>query len=141
MEQELAKRRLFIKEMARSAWTDYLSHAWGQDALEPVTGTTYQQWLGPNGGFSLIQSLSTLWMLDMPEEFDRGRDWISENFNFSLINRDVNVFLAVSELMGSLLSCYALSGDSIFLDKAKEIGVALKPAYMTSSCMFPKFKK
>lgn len=80
MAEELARRRLFIKEMTRNAWSAYVYYAWGQDALEPETLSGYTGWLGPNGGLTLLQSMSTLWTMDFPEEFARGRQWIEEQF-------------------------------------------------------------
>lgn len=80
---ELAHRRLFIKEMTRNAWSAYVNFAWGQDALQTETLSAYSGWLGPNGGLTLLQAMSTLWTMDYTEEFDRGRGWIREHFNFS----------------------------------------------------------
>ncbi|KAI2811608.1 hypothetical protein BLOT_002786 [Blomia tropicalis] len=128
---EMDQRRLFIREMVRDAWSGYVRFAWQQDALEPVTRSAYQQWLGIDGGLSLIQGMTTLLLMDMPEEFARGRQWIAEEFNFTNINHNVNVFLAVTELIGSLLSCFALTNDGMFVHKAREIADALEPTYQT----------
>lgn len=81
--KELARRRLFIKEMTRNAWSAYVKWAFGEDALETETLSAYSGWLGPNGGLTLLQSMSTLWTMDFTEEFDRGRSWIKGHFNFT----------------------------------------------------------
>jgi len=133
---EVQRRRLFVQEMIRDAWSGYVQYAWGEDALEPVSRTAYKKWFGAQGGLTLIQAMSTLWLVGMPEEFDRGRQWIVDNFNFTALDREVNVFVSVTELMGSMLGCYALTRDELFLRKAIDIANALEPAYSTPKVKF-----
>jgi len=66
------------------------------------------------------------------KEYKRARDWVV-NFRFSSINRPVNVFIVVTEVIGSLLSSYALTGDKTLLSRAHHIARALAPAYYTPS--------
>jgi hypothetical protein len=44
-----------------------------------------------------------------------------------------NIFLLIFRVVGGLLSAYDLSGDKIFLDKAKDITDRLLPAWDTTS--------
>lgn len=55
-----------------------------------------------------------------------------------LQNTDVPFFETVIRYLGGLLSAYALSKDSILLDKADELATKLSPAFSTSSG-FPHF--
>lgn len=61
-------------------------------------------------------------------------------FFCSTLNKDVNVFLIVSEVLGPLLSCFALTKDVFFLEKAQEVAYMLEPAYKSLySLPFKKF--
>lgn len=44
---------------------------------------------------------------------------------------DLSVFETTIRFVGGLLSCYALTGDSMFRDKAAEVADALLPAFDT----------
>uniref|UniRef100_A0A3B5LBG0 alpha-1,2-Mannosidase n=1 Tax=Xiphophorus couchianus TaxID=32473 RepID=A0A3B5LBG0_9TELE len=48
-------------------------------------------------------------------------------------NVDVNLFETTIRILGGLLSCYHLTGDQLFLDKAKDLGSRLMPAFKTPS--------
>lgn len=62
------------------------------------------------------------------------------NFFTSTLNKDLNVFLVVTEVIGPLLSCYALSKDGLFLEKAQEVAHMIEPAYRSLySLPFKKF--
>uniref|UniRef100_A0A667YU05 alpha-1,2-Mannosidase n=1 Tax=Myripristis murdjan TaxID=586833 RepID=A0A667YU05_9TELE len=50
-----------------------------------------------------------------------------------LSNVDVNLFESTIRILGGLLSTYHLTGDQLFLEKAKDIGSRLMPAFKTPS--------
>ena len=81
----------------------------------------------------MIQSLSTLWILNLKEEFNHGRQWVEEHFNASAIDTKFSLARAVPRYLGSLLSCYALTNDTLFRDKALQLAEVIKPAFNTSS--------
>lgn len=47
------------------------------------------------------------------------------------MDRDVSVFETNIRLVGGLLSCFALTGDAMFRDKAREVAERLLPAFDT----------
>lgn len=65
----LDKKRQAVKQAALHSWTAYEEHAWGFDELQPVTQDG-KQTLGGLGA-TIVDSLTTLWLMDLKEEFAR----------------------------------------------------------------------
>ena len=55
------------------SWRAYTLYAWGADELCPVTKTGKTTPIIGNMGATLIDSMSTLWMMGLTDEFDRYR--------------------------------------------------------------------
>ena len=73
-----------------------------------------------NLGLTLIDSLDTMLMMNLKEEFGEARSWVEGNLNFD-INKDVNLFETTIRVLGGLLSTYHISKDRLFLDKAVDL--------------------
>uniref|UniRef100_A0A8C1WYM9 alpha-1,2-Mannosidase n=1 Tax=Cyprinus carpio TaxID=7962 RepID=A0A8C1WYM9_CYPCA len=126
----LAESRLeAVREAFRHAWKGYKNFAWGHDELKPIS-KSYGEWFGL--GLTLIDALDTMWILGLEEEFAEARQWVAKELSFDK-NVDVNLFESTIRILGSLLSTYHLTGDSLFLEKAKDIGSRLMPAFNTAS--------
>ncbi|NXE44233.1 MA1B1 mannosidase, partial [Ptilorrhoa leucosticta] len=65
-------------------------------------------------------------------EFEEAIKWAENDLVFDK-NVDANLFESTIHILGGLLSTYHLSGDSLFLEKAKDIGNRLMPAFKTHS--------
>ncbi|KAL7183800.1 hypothetical protein ACSBR2_026051 [Camellia fascicularis] len=83
-------------------------------------------------GATLIDSLDTLYIMGLDEQFQRAREWVANSLDFNK-NYDASVFETTIRVVGGLLSTYDLSGDKIFLEKAKDIADRLLPAWDTQS--------
>lgn len=118
-----------VREAFRHAWKGYKDYAWGHDELRPIS-RSYSEWFGL--GLTLIDALDTMWILGLKQEFEEAREWIAKELTFNK-NVDVNLFESTIRILGGLLSTYNLTGDSLFLDKAKDIGSRLMPAFNTQS--------
>ncbi|XP_073696013.1 mannosidase, alpha, class 1B, member 1b [Garra rufa] len=126
----LAESRLeAVREAFRHAWKGYKDFAWGHDELKPIS-KSYGEWFGL--GLTLIDALDTMWILGLKEEFAEARQWVAKELSFDK-NVDVNLFESTIRILGGLLSTYHLTGDSLFLEKAKDIGSRLMPAFNTAS--------
>ncbi|XP_053137854.1 endoplasmic reticulum mannosyl-oligosaccharide 1,2-alpha-mannosidase isoform X2 [Hemicordylus capensis] len=125
----LNERQLAVIEAFRHAWKAYREFSWGHDELKPVS-KSYGEWFGL--GLTLIDALDTMWILGLKAEFQEARAWVATHLNFDK-NVDVNLFESAIRILGGLLSTYHLSGDSLFLEKAKDIGSRLMPAFNTPS--------
>nr|XP_013222927.2 endoplasmic reticulum mannosyl-oligosaccharide 1,2-alpha-mannosidase [Columba livia] len=122
-------RQLAVIEAFRHAWKGYKEFSWGHDELKPLS-KSYSEWFGL--GLTLIDALDTMWILGLKEEFEEARKWVANDLVFDK-NVDVNLFESTIRILGGLLSTYHLSGDSLFLEKAKDIGNRLMPAFKTPS--------
>ncbi|KAF9618856.1 hypothetical protein IFM89_002724, partial [Coptis chinensis] len=64
------QRRGKVKETMLHAWTCYENYAWGQDELQTKNGVNSFGGLGA----TLIDSLDTLYIMGLDEQFQRARD-------------------------------------------------------------------
>ncbi|XP_046566633.1 endoplasmic reticulum mannosyl-oligosaccharide 1,2-alpha-mannosidase-like [Haliotis rubra] len=113
----------------RHAWKAYKKHSWGHDELHPIS-KTHSEWFGV--GLTLVDSLDTMAIMGLREEFDEAKEWVKTNLNFN-VNRDANLFEITIRILGSLLSAYHLSGEDIFKEKAIDLGNRLMPCFNTGS--------
>ncbi|GAA6082506.1 mannosidase, alpha, class 1B, member 1b [Tachysurus ichikawai] len=124
-----ANRLEAVRDAFRHAWKGYTDFAWGHDELKPIS-KSYSEWFGL--GLTLIDALDTMWILGLKKEFEDARQWVATQLSFGK-NVDVNLFESTIRILGSLLSTYHLTGDALFLEKAKDIGSRLMPAFNTPS--------
>ena len=115
---ENQKRLEAVRKGMEHAWGGYVKYAWGADEVRPVSKVGYD-WLGLGG--TIIDSLDTLWIMGLKDEFNRARDWVRDNFD-PTIGIEVSFFETTIRVVGGLLSAYALSGDEMLIDKARVLG-------------------
>ncbi|XP_053551693.1 endoplasmic reticulum mannosyl-oligosaccharide 1,2-alpha-mannosidase [Bombina bombina] len=125
----ITARQEEVIEAFRHAWKGYKEFAWGHDELKPIS-KSHNEWFGL--GLTLIDALDTMWIMGLKEEFAEAREWVSSKLTFDK-NVDVNLFESTIRILGGLLSTYHLTQDPLFLDKAKDIGSRLLPAFKTPS--------
>ena len=130
---ELARsRRYHIKAAMRHVWHNYEAQGvYGKDEMSPLTGHGIDKWGGL--GTTLVDSLDTLWIMDMKDEFYKGRDWVRDHLSFTHVVRSVSYFETSIRHLGGLLSAYDLSNDDIFLTKATDLANRLIMAYDKNS--------
>ena len=63
-------RRIHVKNAMKHAWDGYKQYAWGYDELLPVSQRGRNNWGGL--GTTLVDSMSTLWLLNMTDEFSEA---------------------------------------------------------------------
>ncbi|XP_062874122.1 mannosidase, alpha, class 1B, member 1b [Trichomycterus rosablanca] len=130
VEWQLAEsRQEAVRKAFQHAWKGYKDFAWGHDELKPIS-KSYSEWFGL--GLTLIDALDTMWIMGLKKEFMEARQWVAENLSFNK-NVEVNLFESTIRILGGLLSTYHLTGDELFLEKAKDIGSRLMPAFKTPS--------
>ncbi|KAJ8557775.1 hypothetical protein K7X08_004541 [Anisodus acutangulus] len=123
-----SQRRAKVKDAMRHAWSSYEKYAWGHDEFQPQTKNGVDSFGGL--GATLIDSLDTLYIMGLDEQFQRAREWVANSLDFNK-NYDASVFETTIRVVGGLLSAYDLSGDKLFLDKAQDIADRLLPAWNT----------
>ena len=112
------------------AWSNYKKYAFGKDELLPRSKRGHDNWGGM--GTTLVDSLDTLWLMGMKEEFQEARDWVQSQLSHDR-PRAVSVFETTIRSLGGLLSAYDWSGDATFLLQAKDLGKRLFHAFENPS--------
>ncbi|XP_017782611.1 PREDICTED: mannosyl-oligosaccharide alpha-1,2-mannosidase IA-like isoform X2 [Nicrophorus vespilloides] len=133
-ETEILRRRDKIKEMMKHAWDNYVRYAWGKNELRPISKRGHSASIFGTLplGATIMDGLDTLYIMGMDDEYKQGREWIANEFDIdSLIQSDVSVFEINIRFVGGLLSCFALTGDVLFKEKAQQIADKLIPAFQT----------
>ncbi|KAI1412073.1 glycoside hydrolase family 47 protein [Hypoxylon sp. FL1857] len=126
-------RRLKVKETFIGDWDAYKKHAWMKDALKPLSGGFQDQFSG--WAATLVDSLDSLWIMGLREEFDEAVDAVSEiDFGKSSSGR-VNTFETNIRYLGGLMAAYDLSKRKVLLTKAIELGDLLYGAFNTGNRM------
>lgn len=118
-------RQKAVVDAFKHAWQGYRSHAWGKDHLKPIS-KTHQTWF--DLGLTMIDSLDTMLVMKLTEEYEEARDWVAENLHFTT-EKDVNLFETTIRVLGGLLSTFHLSNDKMFLDKAIDLGDRMMGAF------------
>ncbi|GAV59696.1 Glyco_hydro_47 domain-containing protein [Cephalotus follicularis] len=124
------ERREKVKDAMLHAWTSYEKYAWGQDELQPQTKNGINSFGGL--GATLVDSLDTLFIMGLHEQFQRAREWVAKSLDFNK-DYEASVFETTIRVVGGLLSAYDLSGDKVFLEKARDLADRLLPAWNTPS--------
>ncbi|TKR73419.1 hypothetical protein L596_020728 [Steinernema carpocapsae] len=122
-------RQRAVVDAMKHAWKGYKDYAWSHDTLKPIS-KSFSEWFGT--GLTIIDSLDTLFIMGMNEEFAEAKKWVEEELNFDK-DRSVSFFEATIRLLGGLLSTYHLSGDVVFLEKAADVGGRLAGAMLSPS--------
>ncbi|CAN8268881.1 unnamed protein product [Cochlearia groenlandica] len=125
-----AQRMQRVKEAMIHAWSSYEKYAWGQDELQPQTKDGVDSFGGL--GATMIDALDTLYIMGLHEQFQKAREWVATSLDFDK-DYDASMFETTIRVVGGLLSAYDLSGDKLFLDKAKDIADRLLPSWDTQS--------
>ena len=129
-DKEGRTRREKIKEGMKHAWDGYKTYAWGRDEVLPISNRGQDNWGGM--GVTLVDSLDTLWIMGMKTEFEEAKEWVRTQLSFNHADT-VSVFETTIRELGGLLAAYDLSGDKVFLDKARVLGDLLMPAFDTAT--------
>jgi hypothetical protein len=134
-ERKNEERRNIIKDAANRSWKGYKTHAWLKDELKSVSGEGVNRF----GGWAatLVDSLDTLWILGMKEEFGEAVKALDE-IDFSYIDDvEMNTFETTIRYLGGLLSSHDLTEGKYptLLEKAIEVGDMLYASFDTPNRM------
>ncbi|XP_064836009.1 mannosyl-oligosaccharide 1,2-alpha-mannosidase IA-like [Oncorhynchus masou masou] len=128
---ESLQRREKVKEMMKFAWDNYKRYAWGENELRPLSrngndGRTF----GGLRGASIVDSLDTLYIMGLGEEYQEAKEWVENNLNLNVAG-EASLFEVNIRYVGGLLSAYYLTGEEVFKRKVVELGRSLLPAFNT----------
>ncbi len=130
LNSNVRKQRQVIREMMEHSWNSYRKYAWGQNELKPISKKIDDNF---QMGTTIVNSLSTLLIMNMSDEFKSARDWIQTNLDICSLDTSISVSETVNRFVGSLLSAFAFTNDKMFLKEAKNVADCLLPAFNTKS--------
>ena len=107
------------------AWRNYKKYAYGKDFLKPLSKSGKDE-MGL--GLTLIDSMDTMLIMNLQEEFKEARGFV-EKLKFERKEVMVSASELNTRVLGSFLSVYSITGDEMFLNKAKEVGEILYEAW------------
>lgn len=130
---QVREKRNKVKEMMIHAWDNYKLYAWGKNELKPISkrGHSGSIFGAFDLGATIVDGLDTLYLMGLHKEFDEGRDWVERKFTLENVGNDLSVFETNIRFIGGFLTCYAFTGDKLFLEKAKYVADKLLPAFQT----------
>lgn len=129
-DQLARSRRAHVKKAMQFAYGAYEQYAFGHDEVLPQTKSFSDNWGGM--GTTMVDSLDTLWLMGLKDEFWRARDWVRDHLDHDHVG-SVSVFETTIRSLGGLLSAYDWSGDKAFLTKAEDLGSRLFKAFSSES--------
>ena len=133
--QERLQQLSTIKAEFKHAWQGYKKVAMGHDEVKPLTSTFVDPFNG--WGATLVDTLDTLWIMELKEEFSEAVDVVKKiDFKTSL-RKDIPVFETVIRYLGGLIGAYDISGQRypVLLEKAEELAEVLFGIFDTPNRM------
>ncbi|CAZ82658.1 unnamed protein product [Tuber melanosporum] len=124
-----------VRDAFKRSWSGYKKYAWGHDELMPVS----KYFKDPFGGWgaTLVDSLDTLWIMGMENEFMEAVDEVAKIDFTTTPMASIPVFETVIRYLGGLIAAYDVSGakHEILLTKAIELGDMIYGAFDTPNRM------
>lgn len=129
------KQLLTVKKVFAKSWAGYKQHAWLNDELSPITGKYRNPFCG--WAATLVDSLDTLWIMELKEEFDEAAKEVDLIDFTTTMRNDIPLFETVIRYLGGLIAAYDLSEGKYknLLDKAVELAEVLMGAFDTPNRM------
>ncbi len=132
--QKAAMAVAFASE-AFYSWNGYKKYAWGHDELKPLSQQPFD-WYGRGHSLLMtpVDALDTLILMGLKPQADEARKLIDTRLN---LDQDIDVkdFEITIRLLGSLMSCYELTGDKRLLELADELGRRMLPMFNSPTGM------
>lgn len=141
-QQQIRERKLLwgalqddVKHVTRVMYSTYFDTCAYQDELNPHS-MKCEGFLGMHA--TAVDSLDTLLLLGLHEEYNRTREYLREHLDFDDVKEPISVFETTIRILGGLNSAYALSGDPIWRSKAVELAERFLPLFNESRSGCPR---
>lgn len=128
-----------VKAAMKRAWSGYWTYAKGHDELMPISKIARDPFCG--WAATLVDSLDTLWIMDMKEEFNDAYAALSDiDFTTTPFRQDIPVFETIIRYLGGLIAAYDVTGGKEgkhpnLLKKAEELAEILFGVFDTPNRM------
>ncbi|KAI0354739.1 glycoside hydrolase [Trametes cingulata] len=114
----------------KHAWLAYERDAMGDDEYHPISRKGSNLTEAGGIGYTVIDSIDTMLIMGLHEEYARARDWVATKMSFDR-DAEFNTFETTIRVLGGLLSAYTLTKDKLYLEKAKDLADRILPAFDT----------
>ncbi|CAK0871202.1 unnamed protein product [Prorocentrum cordatum] len=122
----------------RWSWAQYSNRSLGADNWVPERGEG-SDWC--NLGLTLVDSLDTLYLMGLRDEFDRAEAWVRDSLSMAGSRDTWQSFFEITILglrvLGGLLGAFAVSERGVFLERAAELGDRLLAAWGPADGLYP----
>ena len=74
--------------MTKHAWNGYVQYAWGDNELKPITKRGHSPVIFGHSrlGATIVDSLDTLYLTGLKEEFEKAKNWVQLSLNMDEVN-------------------------------------------------------
>lgn len=125
-------RRDAVVEAFKYAWHAYERDAFGCDEYHPLTHKGSNMTEGYGYGYTIVDTLDTILIMNLTDEYTRVHRWIDEELSFD-IDGIYNVFETNIRVLGGLLSAFYLTQDQLYLARSVDLADRLMSAFVTPS--------
>jgi mannosidase alpha-like ER degradation enhancer 2 len=116
-----------VREAFLHAWRGYEAHAWGHDALRPLS-RSWRDWYDVSLVMTPIDAYDTMVLMGLDAEAARAKELILDSLSFDH-DMTVQLFEVNIRILGGLLAAYQMDGDRRWLASATDLGNRLLPAF------------
>src|SRR3989304_4966346 len=114
-----------VREAFLHAWGAYEEHAWGHDALRPLS-RGWRDWYDVSLVMTPLDASDTMLLMGLDAEAERAKELIFERLSFDH-DMTVQVFEVNIRILGGLLSAYQMDGDRRWLSLATDFADRMLP--------------
>lgn len=107
-----------VRNVTRTVYRSYMKSCMGKDEFIPVSGSC-ADWF--NVGLTVLDSLDTLILMDLRDEYEASRKWAQSSLSFYDVDTKISLFEIVIRATAGLNSAYILTGDKLWLNKTLEL--------------------
>ncbi|KAI0347895.1 glycoside hydrolase [Trametopsis cervina] len=104
----------------------------GADEYHPISHTGSNLTEAGGIGYTVIDSIDTMLIMGLTDEYERARKWVDEKLDFDK-DGNFNTFETTIRVLGGLLAAYHLAEDELYLIKAIELADRILPAFDTAA--------
>ncbi|KAJ7159765.1 glycoside hydrolase [Mycena filopes] len=128
------RKRDAVVDAFKHAWSAYERDAFGSDEYHPISHRGSDLGSGGGIGYTVVDALDTMLLMGAPlaPEYARARKWVKEKLTFERSGY-FSMFETTIRVLGGLLSAHHLTGDSLYLQHAADLGDRMLPAFDTPS--------
>ncbi|KAE8224011.1 hypothetical protein CF319_g3028 [Tilletia indica] len=99
-----------VRQFYNTSFTQYLKYAKGADELFPLSKKPQNNFLG-GWGATMVDSISTSYLLDFPDFVKTAEDWMVNHVDYSKTSsNEISIFETTIRHVAGLISAYELGG-------------------------------